>query len=68
VKKHVLAASGVDKPEALVRESLDGAFCHLSNSSKSVQQRCPKTPCSGCSAANRPLYRVDWLQSTGSRR
>ncbi|MFV1965426.1 MAG: hypothetical protein ACC628_08395, partial [Pirellulaceae bacterium] len=25
-------APGVDKPEALVRESLDGAFCHLSNS------------------------------------
>jgi len=67
VKKHVLVAPGVDKPEALVRESLDRAFCHLTNSSKSVLQRCPKTPCSGCSTANGSFYRVDWLQSTGSR-
>jgi len=64
VKKHVLVAPGVDNPEALVRESLDGAFCHLSNSSISAPQRCPKTPCSGCSTAKTSFYRVDWLQST----
>jgi len=29
VKKYVIAAPGVDKSEAPVRESLDGAFCHL---------------------------------------
>ncbi len=29
MKKHVLAAPDVDKPESPVRESLDGAFCHL---------------------------------------
>ena len=29
MKKHVLAAPGLDKPEAPVRKSLDGAFCHL---------------------------------------
>jgi hypothetical protein len=34
VKKQILVAPGVDKPEALVRESLDAAFCHLTNSFK----------------------------------
>jgi len=38
-EKQVLVALGIDKPEALVRESLNGAFCHLSNSSNSVLQR-----------------------------
>ena len=35
MKKHVLVAPGVDKPEALVHESLDRAFCHSSNSPSS---------------------------------
>ena len=36
MKEQVLVAPGVDEPEAPVRESLDDAFGHLSNSSKKV--------------------------------
>ena len=43
MKKHVLVAPNVDKPEAPVRESFDSAFCHLTNSSKK---------CSGASTEN----------------
>jgi hypothetical protein len=67
VKKQVLIAPGVKKPEAPVRESFDGTFRHLSNSSRGVPQRCAKTPRSDCSTANAPFYRVDWPHQTDSR-
>ncbi len=38
MKKYVLVAPGVDKPEALVHESLDRAFCHSSNSPLQLSQ------------------------------
>jgi hypothetical protein len=34
VKEQVLVGPVVDKPEALVRDSLDSAFCHLSTPQK----------------------------------
>ena len=37
MEKDVLIAPGVDKSEASVRESFDGAFCHFSHSLRSVQ-------------------------------
>ena len=43
MKKQVLFAPHVNKSKALVRESLDGAFCHLSISAKSVLPCCPNT-------------------------
>jgi hypothetical protein len=36
VKEQVLIVPGADKSKASVREPLDGAFCHLSNSSTKV--------------------------------
>ena len=54
--KHVLAAPGVDKPEASVRESLDGALCHLLHFLEIALKLCPKTPCSGFSTAKLKLY------------
>ena len=55
MKKQVLVAPGVDKPEALARESLDGAFCHLSDSSKSVLQHCVQA------APLQTPYAIRWI-------
>ncbi len=55
MKKQVLVAPGVDKPEALARESLDGAFCHLSDSSKSVLQHCVQA------APLQTRYAIRWI-------
>jgi hypothetical protein len=41
VEEQILAAPCVDKAETFVCESLDRAFCHLPNSSKSVLQGYP---------------------------
>ena len=68
VEKQVLVAPGVDKPEAPVRESLDGAFCHFVRFLKSVLQRCPKTQCSGYPAEKTPFYRINWQKAMARTR
>jgi hypothetical protein len=46
VKEQVLVGPVVDKPEALVRESLDGAFCHFVQFlKKSVPAAFPENTC-----------------------
>ena len=54
------------KPLLVSRLMVPSGICPIPQ--KSVLQRCPKTLCSGCSTANGPFYRVDWLPSTGGRR
>ncbi len=56
VKEHVIVAPGVDKPEAPVRKSFDGAFWHASNSSKKMS----------CSVARKHRVQAAPLQSRDS--
>jgi hypothetical protein len=53
VKKHVLAAPDVNKPETPVGLPLDRAFCHFLIDSKNVDDALPDTTGSGFYAAPR---------------
>jgi hypothetical protein len=60
VEEQILVRSNVDKSESLVRQSLDRAFSHLSNSSKSVSAALPETDL-GFIHRRQVLYRANWL-------
>src|SRR5579864_3251865 len=60
VEEHVLAASGLDKPEAPVCLCLDRTLCHLIHFLKKF---CGVTRGPGSSAAT-AFYQVSWLAPT----
>ena len=62
VEEQILVRSNVDKSESLVRQSLDRAFSHLSNSSKSVSAALPETDLGFSTASEHCIGRISYVK------